>query len=404
LDLELSESERQLQADARSWLARTLPDLPRRPPIDDWPGRRRFDADWQRRLFDAGFAGLNWPPEWGGRGATPVEHLVFLEEMTRASAPAMGVLTQALLHAGPTIIEEGSPELKKEHLPRILRGDETWCQGFSEPGAGSDLASLRTRAVRDGDEYILNGQKIWTTYANVADYCEMLVRTDFDVDRKHKGITWLIVPMDTPGLTVRPIRTIVGVEEFAEVFLDDVHVPMSNRVGDEGDGWRVTMVTLSFERGTVFVQELIEGIRLVRELSKLNDLLNRDAPAWRTDGVRHELGWCAAQLDGLWALNKRGVTQASTSDQVDPRGGTVLKLRLTEVWAKLADLGLRILGRNALSLDDVGSLRTGHYVEERLRAMSFALGGGTSEIQRNIIGERVLGLPKEPSSNASFNP
>jgi alkylation response protein AidB-like acyl-CoA dehydrogenase len=396
MDLRLDEGERALRDEVRGWLADTLPHLPARPAIDDWPGRRQFDTEWQRRLFDAGYAGLSWPVEFGGRGFTPVQQLVFLEEMSRAGAPGAGVNFPGTLHAGPTLVAEATDEQRTRYLPPILRGDEIWCQGFSEPGAGSDLASLRTRADRDGDEYVISGQKIWTTHAHVADLCEMLVRTDFDVDRKHKGITWLIVPMDSPGLTVRPIDTVSGTPEFSEVFLDEVRVPVANRVGDEGDGWRVTMVTLSFERGTAFVNELIEGIQFAKRLAALDHDLSGRGP--RSDDIRAELGWCAAQLDALWALNKRNVTRAMTTTADDPRGGSVLKLHLADVWTRLTDLGMRTLQRRGLSLDDLDLLGTGHYVEERLRALCLGLGGGTSEIQRNIIGERVLGLPKEPTA------
>jgi alkylation response protein AidB-like acyl-CoA dehydrogenase len=399
VDLRLTEPEQQLQAEVRSFLADTLPTLGPSPAIDDWPARREYDTAWQRLLFDAGFAGMNWPVDSGGRDATPTEQLVFLEELTKASAPGMGVNIPGTMHAGPTLVAEASPEQRARYLPPILRGEEIWCQGFSEPGAGSDLASLRTRAIRDGDEYVITGQKIWTTFAHVADFCEMLVRTDFDVDRKHKGITWLIVPMDSEGLTVRPIMTVAGATEYCEVFLDEVRVPVMNRVGDEGDGWRVAMVTFSFERGTAFVNELVEGIRFARELGELERRINGTVASWRTDGVRRELGWCAAQLDALWALNKRNVTRATKQDAADARGGSVLKLHLSEVFTRLTDLAMRILDQRGLALDDVDDLPTGHDVEERLRALCLSLGGGTSEIQRNIIGERVLGLPKEPVPN-----
>jgi alkylation response protein AidB-like acyl-CoA dehydrogenase len=397
MDLRLDEAERALRDEVRDWLAVTLPELPARPAIDDWPGRREFDTAWQRRLFDAGYAGLSWPEEFGGRGFTPMQQLIFLEEMSRAGAPGAGMNFPGTLHAGPTLVAEASDEQRRRYLPPILRGEEIWCQGFSEPGAGSDLASLRTRADRDGDEYVITGQKIWTTHGHMSDLCEMLVRTDFDVDRKHKGITWLIVPMDTPGLTVRPIETLSGTSEFSEVFLDEARVPVANRVGDEGDGWRVTMVTLSFERGTAFVNELIEGIQFARHLADLEGRLSGPERALGSDDIRPELGWCAAQLDALWALNKRNVSRAMVTDAADPRGGSVLKLHLATVWTRMTDLGMRLLQRRGLSLDDVDQVGTGHYVEERLRALCLGLGGGTSEIQRNIIGERVLGLPKEPT-------
>src|SRR5688500_10594023 len=229
MDLRYSEADEAFRAELKEWLARTLPELPARPGRADWDARRRFDTDWQRRLFDAGYAGLSWPKEYGGRGASPSEQLVFLEETSAARAPNVGVNFVGLLHAGPTLISEGTEEQKARHLPAILRGDEVWCQGFSEPAAGSDLAALRTRAVREGDDYVVSGQKIWCSFAQVGDYGELLVRTDPDAS-KHRGISWLILPMDSPGIEVRPIETVLGSSEFSEVFLDEVRVPVANRV------------------------------------------------------------------------------------------------------------------------------------------------------------------------------
>lgn len=180
MDLTYTEEEQDFRAALRAWLAKVLPALPPAPSPDDWPGRRAHDAGWQRRLYDAGYAGLHWPVDAGGRGATPTQHLIFLEETERAGAPYVGANFVGLLHAGPTIAAEGSAEQRARWLPPVLRGDEMWCQGFSEPGAGSDLASLRTRAVRDGDAYVVTGSKIWTSHAEVADWCELLVRTDPD--------------------------------------------------------------------------------------------------------------------------------------------------------------------------------------------------------------------------------
>src|SRR5436853_3684814 len=230
MDLRYSESDEQFRTELRSWLSSALPGLPAKPPVDDWEGRRQYDTTWQRMLYDAGYAGINWPADFGGRGAALSEQLVFYEEITKAGAPDVGVNFVGLLHAGPTLIAEASDEQRARHLPAILKGDEVWCQGFSEPSAGSDLASLRMRAVRDGDDYVISGQKIWTSFAQVSDYCELLVRTDPEAP-KHKGITWLILPMGTPGVEVRPLRTVLGSSEFSELFLDDVRVPVANRVG-----------------------------------------------------------------------------------------------------------------------------------------------------------------------------
>ena len=241
MDLRYSDEEEQFRSELRTWLSGVLPTLPPKPSSTDWPGRRAYDAQWQRLLFDAGYAGVDWPVEGGGRGASPIEQLIFKQECERVGAPYVGTGFVGLLHAGPTIIAEGTQAQRETYLAPILRGDDVWCQGFSEPSSGSDLASLRTKAVRDGDEYVINGSKIWTSHAEVADYCELLVRTGPD-DSRHKGITWLIMPMKSPGIEIRPLKTIAGSTEFAELFLDDVRVPVANRVGDENDGWRVTMV------------------------------------------------------------------------------------------------------------------------------------------------------------------
>jgi alkylation response protein AidB-like acyl-CoA dehydrogenase len=284
-----------------------------------------------------------------------------------------------LLHAGPTLIAEASEEQKARHLPAILRGEQVWCQGFSEPGAGSDLASLRTRAVRDGDDYVITGQKIWTSFAQVADYCELLVRTSPDAP-KHRGITWLILPMDSPGIEIRPLRTIAGSTEFSEVFLDEVRVPVANRVGPEDDGWRVAMVTFSFERGTAFVGEMLQTMELLRDLAAL--VPAEDASA------RREVGRLRADLDGLWALTKRNVSQAARTG-VPGVGGSVFKLHYSETRNRLGDLAMRVLDRGSLSLDD-------EHVRGRVHALSLTIAAGTSQIQRNIVAERILGLPKEP--------
>ena len=283
-------------------MAATLPEVGEPPPHDDWPARRAYDLRWQRLLFDAGYAGVDWPAEGGGRGSSPVEQLIFKEECERAGAPYVGVNFVGLLHAGPTIIAEGTSAQRERYLPAILRGQEVWCQGFSEPDAGSDLASLRTRAVRDGDDYVVTGSKIWTSHAEVADFCELLVRTG---EERNRGITWLIMPMDAAGIEIRPLRTIAGTTEFAELFLNEVRVPVANRVGDENDGWRVTMVTLSFERGTAFVGELLECMRLLGELARLAERLGllarrRGGPPHRPPGgrVRRPVGADQAQRLG----------------------------------------------------------------------------------------------------------
>jgi alkylation response protein AidB-like acyl-CoA dehydrogenase len=393
MDLRYTASEQAFRAELRAWLAATLPGVGEPPPQDDWPARRTYDLRWQRLLFDAGYAGVDWPTEGGGRGSSPVEQLIFKEECERAGAPYVGVGFVGLLHAGPTIIAEGTAAQKERYLPAILRGQEVWCQGFSEPDAGSDLASLRTRAVRDGDDYVVTGSKIWTSHAEVADFCELLVRTGGE---RNRGITWLIMPMDAPGIEIRPLRTIGGTTEFAELFLNDVRVPVANRVGDENDGWRVTMVTLSFERGTAFVGELLESMRLLGELGSLAERLGlrRDA------GIARRLGHLVAAFDALWALTKRNVSEAAQTG-IPGIGGSVFKLSFTEHGQALCDLAMEVLDRAALCADplagpDGAPLGNSEQLAAWFKSISLTIAAGTSQVQRNIVAERILGLPKAP--------
>ena len=396
MDLRYTAAEEQFRSELRSWLTEVLPTLPPKPAATDWPGRRAYDQGWQARLFEAGYAGVDWPIEGGGRGASPIEQLIFKEECERIGAPYVGTGFVGLLHAGPTIIAEGTQAQRERYLPPILKGDEVWCQGFSEPGSGSDLASLRTRAVRDGDEYVISGSKIWTSHAEVADHCEMLVRTGPE-DSRHKGITWLIVPMDTPGIEIRPLTTIAGSDEFAELFLDEVRVPVANRVGDENDGWRVTMVTLSFERGTGFVGELLESMRVLRSLAELA----KRTGAWGDPSVRRRVGQLTASFDALWALTKRNVSEAARNG-VPGVGGVVFKLSYSEQGQALTELGMDLLDRAGLSMsgvsgaDGLGDLPNAELVDAWIKSISLTIAAGTSQVQRNIVAERILGLPKEP--------
>ena len=396
MDIRFSAEEIAFRDELRAWLGEVLPTLGDPPDRDDWTARREWDMGWQRKLYDAGYAGINWPSEFGGRGSTPTEHLIFLEETTRMGAPYVGMNFVAQLHAGPTLILEATAEQQARHLPAMLKGEEVWCQGFSEPNAGSDLASLSTRAIRDGDHYVVTGQKIWTSFGHVADYCELLVRTDPDAP-KHRGITWLICPMDLPGIEVRPITTVAGSSEFCEVFFDEVRIPVENRVGDENDGWRVAMVTFSFERGTAFISELLGTMNQLAEMAELAQRVPRNgSTAWDDDEIRREIGHLQAEYDALWALTKRVVSQAQRTGMPGP-GGSVFKLYYAEVKKRMADLAHRMLERGALVLAEGGGDEQtgGDMVASRLYVLSLSIAAGTSEIQRNIIGERILGLPKE---------
>ena len=395
MDLRYTDEEQEFRHELRTWLDGVLPEIGPEPHRQDWAARRTYETGWQKQLHEAGYAGINWPSEFGGRGATPTEHLIFLEETERAKAPYVGMNFVGLLHAGPTLIVEANDEQKAKHLPAILRGDDVWCQGFSEPNAGSDLASLGCRAERDGDDYVVSGQKIWTSFAHVADHCELLVRTDADVP-KHRGITWLIMDMTAPGIDIRPLRTMEGSTEFAEMFLDEVRIPVSNKVGDENDGWRVAMTTLSFERGTAFVSEMLQTMELCADLARMAKSITRTSGvAWDDVGLRRDIGRIAAELDALWALTKRNISEATRTGLVGA-GGSVFKLAYTDLRHRLGDTALHLLERASLSLDDLGELPSGEHVQGRIHGLSMTIAAGTTQVQKNIIAERLLGLPKEP--------
>jgi alkylation response protein AidB-like acyl-CoA dehydrogenase len=414
MDLRYSDEDELFREEVRVWLARAVPTYGKPPPAGDWEARRAYDTGWQRTLHDAGYAGLAWPSDYGGRGLPVTQQLVFLEEYAAADAPYTGVNFVGNMHAGPTLIAEGTDEQRRFHLPRILRGESVWCQGFSEPEAGSDLASLRTRAVRDGDDYVVTGQKIWSTRAHVADYCELLVRTDpealgatdaapdaspgttgRDLQRKHRGITWLILDMHQPGVEVRPLRTIDGESHFCEVFLDEARVPVANRVGDEDDGWRVTNVTLRFERGTAFAQHVVN---LRSQLGRLVDrTIASGSGAWDDAGLRRQVGRIDAGIDALWRLTQMCITEADRSGVPSPLGSAV-KLRYSELGQELSELAVRLSGRRMLGVgtgsgscadDDLAEV-----IREYLWSFQLTIAAGTSQIQRNLVAERILGMPK----------
>jgi alkylation response protein AidB-like acyl-CoA dehydrogenase len=388
VELSYSREDEAFRAQVRAWLEAEVPAHGSPPAVDDWPARRAYDTAWQRKLHGAGLAGLAWPRDSGGRGLPISQQLVYLEEYARARAPYIGVNFVGLMHAGPTLIAEGSDEQRAFHLPRILRGESVWCQGFSEPTAGSDLAALRTRALRRGDEYIVSGQKIWSTRAHVADHCELLVRTDPDAP-KHRGISWLILDMKQPGVSVLPMRTLDGESHFCEVFLDEARVPVRNRVGGENDGWRVANVTLRFERGTAFALHIITLRSQVLRLASL-------AASRRTDGdaLRRRIGRLWASVEALWRLTQMCVAEAERTGAPSPLGSAV-KLRYSELSQEIAELGLRVVGRPILGSSELADgVRTGDVAREYLWSLQATIAAGTSQIQRNLIAQRILGMPK----------
>ncbi|MCP4004157.1 MAG: acyl-CoA dehydrogenase [bacterium] len=393
MDLRYSEKDEEFRADLRTWLEREVPAHGAPPPVNDWPARRAYDTGWQRKLFDAGYAGISWPKEYGGRDGSPTEQLVYYEEIARVNAPYIGVNFVGMLHGGPTLIAEGTPEQKKCHVPQILTGEQVWCQGFSEPGAGSDLAALATRAEVDGDHYVVSGHKIWCSFAQAADYCELLVRTD--PEAKSRGITWLIMDMNSPGIEIRPLRTLAGEGEFSEVFLDNVRIPVSNRVGKENDGWRVKEVTFRFERGAAFASDMIHLKQFVSELVDLTRRAPEGPQGWNDRALRRQLGHFSAELDALWAMVKLSVCESSKTG-IPGVGASAVKLFYTDLYQRITEFGVRLLGRAALSRDDVAGLPSERILARSMQALSLTIAAGTSQIQRNIISERILGLPREP--------
>jgi alkylation response protein AidB-like acyl-CoA dehydrogenase len=383
-----SPEEAAFRHELREWLEREVPRHGPAPPPGDPVARRLYDTEWQRKLFEAGYSGMNWPREYGGRGSPLAEQLIYYEETGRAEAPYIGANFIGMMHGGPTVMAEGSEEQKRLHLPAILEGRHVWCQGFSEPTAGSDLASLRTRAWRDGDEYVIEGHKIWSTRAHIADYCELLVRTDVDAP-KHKGITWLILEMDQPGVDVRPLKTIEGDSHFCEVFLNEARVPIANRIGEENDGWRVANVTLRFERGSAFAQHILTM------RSQLSGILRVAGQLGRTDDttLRRRLGRLVAEVEALWRLTQLCVSEAEATG-VPSLTGSAIKLRYSDLYQEIAEVGMHLLGRAGLVRQDAAGLPLEEMLHDYLWSLQYTISGGTSQIQRNIIGERILGLPR----------
>jgi alkylation response protein AidB-like acyl-CoA dehydrogenase len=393
MDLRATAADEAFRAELRGWLEDAV--ARHGPPPDgaDWATRRAYETSWQRKLHDAGYSGLAWPTAVGGRGLLVSQQIVYYEECARAGAPAVGVNFVGLMHAGPTLIAEGTDGQRAAHLPRILAGESVWCQGFSEPGAGSDLASLRTRAELRGQEYVVTGQKIWSTRAHVADYCELLVRTDPEAP-KHRGITWLILDMDQPGVEVRPMRTIDGDDHFCEVFLDGARVPVANRVGAENDGWRVANVTLRFERGTAFAQHIISMRAQLRRLVALaQSRPGMAGTAWDDLALRRTIGRLDAQVGALWRMTQMCATEAEQTGVPSPLGSAI-KLRYSELAQEIAELGMRIVGRPVVGLAGFDGVPTAEVVHQHLSSLQFTIAAGTSQIQRNLVAERILGMPK----------
>ncbi len=393
MNLDFTAEELAFREEASTWLRENLPTEARPPEGQEM---RAFDLAWQRTLFDGGWAGINWPTEYGGRGLTDIQQMIWYEEFAKANPPFTlnnSCTFVGNLHGGPTIIVNGNEEQRSTYLPQILKGEAVWCQGFSEPGSGSDLASLSTKAEIDGDELVVTGQKTWTSYAHVADVQELLVRTD-PTAPKHKGITWVVCDMNSPGIEIREIRTMSHVTDFCEVFYDEVRIPMSNVVGGLHNGWRTAMSTLGFERGTAFMADQVELAATVERLideAKVRIGPDGKRPAIQDDELARRLSLARAEVAALRAMTITGISRNARTDTPGPEG-SIVRLFHGELHQRVYQLALDIIGADALRLTEVDGegVWTGPY----LQSFAYTIGGGTSDIQRNIVGERVLGLPR----------
>jgi len=395
MDLTFSPADQEFRARVRDWLA---VHTPRQPRPEDGLAMREFDLAWQRAKFAGGWGGIAWPKEYGGAGLSAVHQMIWYEECARANAPGVGCLSITLNHAGPTVVAFGTPDQKAFHLPRILGGEVLWCQGFSEPGAGSDLASLALRAEVRGDHLVLNGQKIWTSHAHLADFQETLVRTDAS-GPKHRGITWLIVDMRAPGITIRPtIRTMSGLFHFCEVFYDDVRIPLSNVVGTINDGWNIAQTTLSFERGTAFIpaqMELAEAIERLASLAAHTPGPTGSGTALEDSEIARRIGFLRASALAMRAMAYTTISRMLRAGSPGPEA-SMMRLYFGELLQQTCRLAVEIDGHDALVHDPAKDSWTRRY----LHAFKDTISAGAAQIQRNIIGERVLGLPRSGKASA----
>jgi alkylation response protein AidB-like acyl-CoA dehydrogenase len=391
MDFSYSAEDERFRQDLRAWLAANRPPREERVPHDDASLADEFGflRDWQRRLWQAGYVGLLWPREYGGRGARPTQQAILNQELARARAPQL-LNRVGINNTGPTLIVHGSEAQKRRFLPKILSGDEIWCQLFSEPNAGSDLAALRTRAEPDGDRFLVSGQKVWTSYAQLSRWAILLARTDPSLP-KHRGLTYLILDMESPGITVRPLRQITGSTEFSEVFLDGVPVPREHVVGAVNQGWEIAMTTLAHERGTgfAFKEQVLQKIA-IEDLAGLARVRGRA----RDPVVRQELarGWIDVEIMRL--MNCRTLTRLERGEEPGPESSLV-KLFWAGLTQRLHQLALELEGPLAqLVTGAPHAIEDGRWQQAFLWSRVGAIAGGTSEVQANIVAQRILGLPR----------
>src|SRR5229473_172365 len=395
MDFKFSAEDEAFRSEFRGWLSANLPkagkaedggDFMRESSSDDWKRR----VEWHKKMHAGGWVGISWPKEYGGRGATLTQQIIYNEELSKVNSPML-VNGLGIMLVGPTIIHWGTEEQKQRYVPKILSADELWCQGYSEPGAGSDVAGLQTRAIEEGDYFIVNGQKVWTSDAHHADMCILLVRTDPEAP-KHKGISYILVDMHSPGITVRPLTQLTGERGFNEVFFEDVRVPKKNIVGEKNHGWQVAITTLMFERTGVGDPNM--NTNQVLELARLAKLIRRNgASAWDDTSVRQRIAQFAAEAAALKYTGYRQITRRLKGRPPGPEG-SVMKLGSSELHLRMAKFAMELLGPySQFEHNAPFALGRGVWSYRMLGARAYTIAGGTSEIQHNIIGERVLGLP-----------
>lgn len=393
MDVTFSEKERAFRTEVRTWLEENVP---KEPPPDDGLALREFDLAWQAAQFQGGWAGISWPAEYGGRGLSLLEQMIWHEEYARAGAPDVGSSFVGLNDAGPTLIVHATEDQKKRHLSRILEGRAIWAQGYSEPNAGSDLASLATRGLVDGDDLVVTGEKIWTSYADIADHQELLVRTDPEAG-KHHGITWIICDLSPapPGLTVEPIEMLSGIDRLCRVIYDEVRIPLSNIVGQINQGWRVVSSSLYLKRGTGRVADQVRLSRIVDDLFELaGAVIGPDGkrPAIADDGIARQLATARAEVLALRAMTYAELSRVERDGHPGAEGsfGRIFHALLSQRVHRLA---MDIAGPRCLELGLVANEH--QWTNEYLWSFTETVGGGTSEIQSSVIAERVLGLPHD---------
>jgi alkylation response protein AidB-like acyl-CoA dehydrogenase len=395
MDFNYSAQDEAFRQELRSWLEANLPKGHKGEPgemlheesREDWQRR----LEWHRKMHAGGWVGISWPKEYGGRGATFIQQLIYQEEIARANPPML-VNGLGIMLVGPTIMQWGTEEQKKRYIPKILSAEEIWCQGYSEPNSGSDVASLQTRAVEEGDYFIVNGQKVWTSDAHHADWCILLVRTDPDAP-KHKGISYILVDMHSPGVTVRPLVQITGDANFNEVFFEDVKVPRKNLIGEKNQGWQVAITTLMFERsGIGGGRDLLGQVRELKELAQ--QVRHNGASAWDNADVRQKISQFACEAQAIKYTGYRQITRRLKGLPPGPEG-SILKLCTSELNLRMNKFAMELMGPySQMEFRAPFAFDHGKWSYRMLASRALTIAGGTSEIQHNIIGERVLSLPK----------